>query len=214
MSETPRVQDESQAASAKRGIRWDVAAAIIASLVGLLALVVAGYTAYIQRQQVRAQVWPYLDIGEADTLPSEMGHVTVDEKGEIEIHGGFLVAENSGVGPAIVQSVEVEVDGKPQPDWDHVMEALGLQDIPYIQSSINHAVLPAGKGVNLLVIHGKGEWIRFRQAYFHEVSIRICYSSTLGDYWTSIHDPLDHDYRNGQSVDSCPRVPKADEFRG
>lgn len=43
-----------------REIRWDAAAAIIASLVGLLALMIAGYTAYIQRQQVSAQVWPYL----------------------------------------------------------------------------------------------------------------------------------------------------------
>lgn len=214
MSNSPLPSDESQAARARRGIRWDALAAIIASLVGLLALIVAGYTAYIERQQVRAQVWPYLNVGEADTLPSEMGHTTVDKQGEIEIHGGFLVVENSGVGPAIVRSVVVKVDGKPQPDWEHVMKALGLHGIPYVQSSINHSVLPAGKDVNLLVVHGKAEWIRFRQGYFHDLSIRICYASTLGDYWTTVHDPLGHDYRKGQSVDSCPHVPEADQFHG
>lgn len=197
-----------------RAIRYDAVAAIIAALVGLLALFVAGYTAYIQRQQVQAQVWPYLSIGESDALPSEMGHVVVNKQGEIESHGGFLVVQNAGVGPAIVRSVVVEVDGKPQPDWNQVMKTLGLSDVAFIQSAINHSVLPAGRTVNFLVVHGLQAWKRFRQGYFHDVSIRICYSSTLGDFWTTVHDPLDHDYRRGQSVDACPHVSKADDFHG
>ena len=40
----------------RREIRYDAVAAVIAALVGMLALLVAGYTAYIQRQQVRALV--------------------------------------------------------------------------------------------------------------------------------------------------------------
>src|SRR5207249_10979872 len=35
--------------------------AVIATLVGFLALCVSGYTAYMQRQQVRAAVWPILE---------------------------------------------------------------------------------------------------------------------------------------------------------
>jgi len=34
---------------------------VIASLIGALALVVSAYTAYVQRQQVRAQVWPVIE---------------------------------------------------------------------------------------------------------------------------------------------------------
>ncbi|PYI74927.1 MAG: hypothetical protein DMF04_11625 [Verrucomicrobia bacterium] len=34
--------------------------AVIATLVGFCALCVSGYTAYMQRQQVRAAVWPIL----------------------------------------------------------------------------------------------------------------------------------------------------------
>ena len=34
--------------------------AVIATLVGFCALRVSGYTAYVQRQQVRAAVWPWL----------------------------------------------------------------------------------------------------------------------------------------------------------
>lgn len=53
-------------------VNWDAVAAIIAAFIGLLALLVGGYTAYIQRQGVqteitgvRAQVWPYLEIGDS-----------------------------------------------------------------------------------------------------------------------------------------------------
>ena len=61
MPESPLNPQESvPPAASRRMIRWDAVAAIIASLVGLLALVVGGYTAYIQREQVQAQVWPYL----------------------------------------------------------------------------------------------------------------------------------------------------------
>jgi len=33
---------------------------VIATIVGFLALCVSGYTAYMQRQQVRAATWPIL----------------------------------------------------------------------------------------------------------------------------------------------------------
>ncbi len=115
MSETPHSQDEPQSESAKRRIRWDAAAAIIASLVGLLALIVAGYTAHIQRQQVRAQVWPYLI-------------------GGISGHKNELVWINKGVGPAIVRDVEITIDGKPQGDWAPLMRTLGLRSVAYHQS--------------------------------------------------------------------------------
>ena len=81
---------------------WDGVAAIIAAGVGLLALFVSAYTAYIQHQQVRAQVWPYLLAGNDDGNQS-------------------IYVYNKGVGPAIVQSAQIFVDGKPQTDWVHVL---------------------------------------------------------------------------------------------
>ena len=42
----------------RRASRYD---AVIATFVGFLALCVSGYTAYMQRQQVRAAVWPILE---------------------------------------------------------------------------------------------------------------------------------------------------------
>jgi len=39
---------------------WSPLAAIMAALIGLLALGVSSDTAMLQREQVRAEVWPYL----------------------------------------------------------------------------------------------------------------------------------------------------------
>jgi hypothetical protein len=67
--------------NASRGAsRYDV---VIATVVGLLALCVSGYTAYMQRQQVRAAVWPILQFDSSN--------------GPIQ----FTLA-NKGLGPAIV----------------------------------------------------------------------------------------------------------------
>jgi hypothetical protein len=43
--------------------------AIVATLVGIFALCISAYTAYVQRQQVRAQVYPILELGTAN-MPS------------------------------------------------------------------------------------------------------------------------------------------------
>src|SRR5207248_1124344 len=42
--------------------------AVVATFVGFLALCVSGYTAYMQRQQVRAAVWPILVFDKSNPL--------------------------------------------------------------------------------------------------------------------------------------------------
>ena len=80
--------------------------AVIATFVGFLALCVSGYTAYMQRQQVRAAVWPILEY-QTSNAP--------------DIH--FTVA-NKGVGPAIIKNVIVRVDDQPMKNWAEVLEKL------------------------------------------------------------------------------------------
>lgn len=132
MTEPSSSPNESVSQTTNRRIRWDALAAIIAALIGLLALCVSGYTAYVQRQQVRAQVWPHLSVGQSDFPPS-------------------LTVVNQGVGPALVRSVEVLVDGKPQPDWEHVFAAEGMHgDIHRLTSKLSGAVLSPGQKLTWL----------------------------------------------------------------
>jgi hypothetical protein len=173
----------------RREIRWDAAAAIIASLVGLLALVVAGYTAYIQRQQVSAQVWPYL-------IGGNSGNNTE------------LVWMNKGVGPAIVKSVEVTIGGQPQRDWKMVLDTLGIRSAAYHQSFLNGNVVSPGETIH---------WIRFAQRrdydeFMHleqrpDFRVTICYCSTLGDCWRTGFGAAPR-----QPVDRCPAVPESRQF--
>src|SRR5262244_3979703 len=79
---------------------------VIATFIALLAVSVSGYTAYMQRQQVRAAVWPILEY--------QTGNAP-------DIH--FAVA-NKGVGPAIIKNVIVRVDGRPMKNWHEVLDKL------------------------------------------------------------------------------------------
>jgi hypothetical protein len=148
----------------KRRIRGDGIAAVIAALVGLLALCVSGYTAYVQRQQVRAQVWPYLETG---LSPSK--------------HELTLV--NKGVGPALIRSVQIFVDDKPQHDWDAVYAALGLKfehRPPY--STISGVVVSAGERIEQVVFMDVDDFnLYVREA--SRVSTRVCYCSTMNECW-------------------------------
>src|SRR5216110_2096776 len=80
--------------------------AVIATLVGFCALCVSGYTAYMQRQQVRAMVWPILEFVSSN---------------DPNIH---LSLANKGVGPAIIRHVTVKVDNQPVKDWIEALEIL------------------------------------------------------------------------------------------
>lgn len=173
-----------------REIRWDAVAAIVASLVGLLALLVAGYTAYVQRQQVRAQVWPYLMWANSD-------------------NGKDYLWINKGVGPAIVKSTEVLVDSKPQRDWKQVMLSLHIDAPGYSQSTFNHNVISAGETLPWVVFANHDHFRAFRDAARTRLDFKVCYCSTLGDCW--MNDSTRSDGTR-LAVAKCPAVPESVQF--
>jgi hypothetical protein len=161
-------QKETRAAS-----RYDV---VIATFVGLLALCVSGYTAYVQRQQVRAAVWPILQ------FDSSNGPVR------------FTLA-NKGVGPAIIRHVVLKVDGQPMKNWSEALDKLmGPQQHRYSESDMNGHVFAAGESITVFTPHDSNGneiafdksnplWIQMNKDRFR-VTVEICYSSTLGECWT------------------------------
>ncbi|MBA8888098.1 hypothetical protein FHW12_002322 [Dokdonella fugitiva] len=175
-----------------RARNWDALAAIIAALIGAFALVVSGYTAYLQRTQVRAQVWPYLMLASYDTENS-------------------VKLLNKGVGPAIVKSVRVTVDGKPQRTWREVVTALGLERVPLRTSTITDNVVSGGEVVPMLVIGDEDAYHRFRKESARRSAVEICYCSTLEECWLYAAD--DASTRATQKpVDSCPVLPPGEAF--
>lgn len=203
MPESPTNPNDS--ARVRREIRWDAVAAIIASLVGFLALLVAGYTAYIARytadiqtKQVQAQVWPWLEAGNNDSNNS------------VEVY-------NKGVGPAIVRSAQIWVDGKPQTDWSHVLDALGVaRPVTYSESTIYPGVVSAGETVPIIKFAKNEAYQQFRTAAIRKhLTIAVCYCSSLGECWRYKDDHL-VGYKEGKlqvtPVAQCPRIPPSEVF--
>ena len=82
--------------------------AVAALVVSVSAVAVGLYEAQLQRAHDRAEVWPHVEISTFVTPK-----------------GASLFVENTGLGPAIIKSVVVTVDGKPRRNWDDVLRALG-----------------------------------------------------------------------------------------
>jgi hypothetical protein len=150
--------------------------AVIATFVGFCALCVSGYTAYVQRQQVRAAVWPILEFDSGN--------------GPIQ----FTLA-NKGVGPAIIEHVIMRVDGQPVKKWAEVLEKiLGPGYHPGAESDMSGHVFSAGESVSVFTPHDDAQnpiafdrsnplWVKWNTDRFR-VTVEICYCSTLGECWT------------------------------
>lgn len=171
---------------------WDALAALIAALIGILALLVSGYTAYIQRQQVRAQVWPHLLVGNYD--PEHLIGVL-----------------NKGVGPAILGSVQVFIDGEPKHSWKQAFEALGLPADGFEISTLSGNVISAGERVVALKVADETTYRSFRAELRKRFGIEICYCSTLGECWL-YSDRTQGVRESNQPVDRCPRPADAGAF--
>jgi hypothetical protein len=150
--------------------------AVIATFVGFLALCVSGYTAYMQRQQVRAAVWPILEF---------------DSSNAPDIH--FSLA-NKGVGPAIIRHVIVRVDGQPVKNWDEALEKiLGAGEHLGAESDMSGYVFAAGESRTVFAPHDPENkplnydksnplWVKMNKERFR-VTVEICYCSTLDECW-------------------------------
>jgi hypothetical protein len=151
--------------------------AIIATLVGFCALCVSGYTAHVQRQQVRAAVWPILQF---------------DSSNAPDIH--FTLA-NKGVGPAIIRHVILRVDDQPVKNWREALEILlGPGTHHASESDMNGRVLAPGESVTVLAPFDSAgkrltfdesnpDWVKMNKDR-ERITVEICYSSTLGECWT------------------------------
>jgi len=176
---------------------WDGVAAVIAALVGLLALLVSAYTANVQREQVRAQVWTRLYFARSD----------IDRT---------LMVVNKGVGPARVESLSLYVDGKAQPDWDHVFSALGLGPQNGFQpSTLNGIVLAANERLNFLLFERTEDWNAFRDRAQGRIKLRACYCSVLDECLLFDQRAQHHGHGSISAevtpVERCGRI-EAEEF--
>lgn len=137
--------------------------ALIASL---CAVVVSVYSAALQRTHDKAEVWPHLEVS-LWTTPK----------------GSTLSLENTGIGPAVVEYVRVDVDGQQAADWPDVLKrTLGAAPKTFDQSTVVDRALRAGDRV-VLVGLPLNEMDSTTLDRFKHIALQICYRSVYGDRW-------------------------------
>jgi hypothetical protein len=174
---------------------WDAYMALVATFTAFMALLVAAYTANLQRKQVRAQVWPRLDVSRSNNRA--------------------LGVTNRGVGPARIKGVRVEVDGRPVKRWEDVLQGLGLPPVGG-GSTLNRRVIPPGETIKTYEVADDDAGRALFKKVFRDnekrVGILICYCSVLDQCWLAggggRFEQIDHD----QELDSCS-IAAADQFQ-
>ncbi len=165
--------------------RTDRIVSVCAIVAAIAAVAISAYEARITREYQRLSVWPRLEQYNS-FVPGEPYTRTV---------------ANFGIGPALIQSVQMTVDGKTCRTWGEVIQALIGKPVPgHIYSSLHHgAVILPGKEVNILKIpSGENAQLFSNQVQGDRLIIRICYSSLFGESWLS-----DSSAEEPESVSRC-----------
>ena len=196
-------ENDSQDRPRRARLMLDRALSSAAGIVALSALSVSVYQAYISRQQQKASAWPYV-------LQTNTG-----------TDGYTRIVQNSGLGPALVRSMRVEVDGRSVTDWGHFLMAATHSDSATLEQALGAAhfwtssvrpgmVLLAGTETKLAHSDTGAFAGVLRRAFSDEkrVHVRICYCSLYGDCWTSDNRALEP-----VPVKECPVADEAREFR-
>jgi hypothetical protein len=151
--------------------RWEAVSGIAAIVVAALAMASTAYSAYLQRKQTHAAVWPRIVV-RASRLP--------------QWHLSF---ENKGVGPAIVRYVALRVDGAPVKTWTELARAVLRRDEKpaFIYSSAKAATLSSREVLNLFSLQDDGLTGEFVRSA-NRLSFSVCYCSIFDDCWM-VDDP-------------------------
>jgi hypothetical protein len=150
-------------------------------LVAGLALVISGtaaaagwYQTHVIAQQLSAAVWPYVTVG--STFDGE--HLRVNVR-------------NDGLGPAIVESFVVSVDGKPQRSILSTLRTL----VGRVKRDSSHSSIALSAVIPGEVIRSNGEVTLFAvtsktvvpelgRQMARRLTLHTCYCSIVGNCWT------------------------------
>jgi hypothetical protein len=140
--------------------------AVAALVVSVSAVVVGLYEAALQRRHDRAEVWPHVEISTF-----------------IVPQGAAVRLDNTGIGPALVKSITVSVDGKSQHSWEEALTTLyGHEPPPHSSSTVTEHALRAGDQITIVGVGAKDLPTNFWK-WIGRVKVSVCYSSVFAESW-------------------------------
>jgi len=153
-----------------RVFRVDILIAVCALLMSTLATGASWWQSRVVATQLSSQVWPYVAIS-TTTGPN----------------GLELNMTNDGLGPAVIRSLQLSVDGKPYSTFVAAERALLGPNAPPPRGSFaslgEGSVIRIGGSVTLLKIQN-APLVRAILPQANRIDLRVCYCSILGDCWT------------------------------
>lgn len=147
---------------------------LLALAISALALAVGAYQTRLMQTQARASIWPYVVIG-YNYAPSGDGQ------------GFALHVENNGVGPALVRSVQLSLDGKPLQHWSELFPLLmkhGTFDATL--ANLKGVVIPPSTNRETQIVAIRILEAEAAAAFYaarDRLKMEICYCSIYGDCW-------------------------------
>ena len=160
-------------AALRRGIRTDLVIAVCALLVSALATAASWWQSHVVAEQLSSQVWPYLTIS-----------TTYDP------HYVAVEIENDGLGPAIIRSSVLSIDGTPYPNpvsaFARVFKKPARGTVSAQISGLSPgSVIRAGGSAKLFRLTAPWAAQQFGEAAASgRFDFRVCYCSLLGNCWT------------------------------
>jgi hypothetical protein len=171
-----------------RRFRLDFVIALCALLISSVAAGASVYQTHVIARQFSATVWPYVTF-ETTLAPSSI---------EVDIR-------NDGLGPAIVRSVAITWDGKPQPSLEAILAVLAREPSARAASAAARAsrvqlhvttstperglVVPANAAHTMLRLQGNMLVQTFGLG-LKRLDVSLCYCSLTGTCWVqSLQDP-------------------------
>ncbi|MHA7871537.1 MAG: hypothetical protein ACX939_04225 [Hyphococcus sp.] len=206
--DTPALTPQDTMTRAERVfVRINVVQTILA-VAGVFTGAVALYAALNESEAVRRQseaaVWPRLQIATGNIDP---------QTGENVFQ---LMGVNAGIGPAIITSFRLRVDGEAASDWPQALSRIiGDESPPYMTSYLSGRVLRPGDTVMFLTVRGDAaerlEAAVSRADNPVSVDWTACYCSVFDKCW--VLDTLEPaTMREPAPVKKCPDF-GADQFR-
>jgi hypothetical protein len=163
------MSERDETAVLRRGIRIDLIIAVCALLMSSLATAASWWQSRVVAEQLSSQVWPYLSI----STTYDPQYVALD-------------VVNDGLGPAIVRSVVLTIDGKPYASPAQAFRRVFKPERGKASAQMSGlspgSVIRASGSARLFRI--TAPWAaRQLGAAANRIDLRICYCSLLGNCW-------------------------------
>ena len=160
-----------------------------ALIVSVVALALGIYEANLERAHQRASVWPRLELNRNyDDISSKLTYTIA----------------NNGLGPAIIKSSTLSVNGKVVDNWDEVLFSLYCKRYQRSTRKIGNSVLPPTTTLTMLQTRDPDLFaLGYRQFSEKDVqlSIAICYCSVFDECWLTDRN------NNPTKVEACSTIP-------